>query len=128
MLIDVRIVKGLNLDIRFGMSATDLKRGGTLLPELGLGMRYRFLTGPLQPYMGMSADFYAGTYRKENETKNTVVIYGGPLWTGGIDFEFSDGFRLSFEGGVGAIIRPEDGAGVDAWPMGHFIFGIGRFM
>jgi len=125
--IDVRIIKGLNLDIRFGMTAADLRLGGTLLPEVGLGMRYRFLTGPLQPYLGVGADFFAGTTRESiyNST-NTVVIYAGALGTGGIDFEFSDGFRLSFEGGLGAIIQPE--AGTEIWPMGHFVFGIGRFL
>jgi len=124
--IDVRIIKGLNLDIRFGMTASDLGLGGTLLPEVGVGMRYRFLTGPLQPYLGGGGDFFAGTTRDSIYATNDVVVYGGLLVYGGIDFEFPDGFRLSIEGGTGAIIQPEDGA--SAWPMGHFTFGLGRFL
>jgi hypothetical protein len=127
VLIDVRIIGGLNLDVRLGMTATDLKLGGTLLPEVGAGLRYRFLTGPLQPYLGGAADFFAGTTRDSvyNPT-NKVVIYGGLLGFGGIDFEFADGFRLSFEGGGGIIINPDESS--DGWPMGHFMFGIGRFL
>jgi len=124
--IDVRIIKGLNLDIRFGMTASDLAMGGTLLPEVGIGLRYRFLTGPLQPYLGGGGDFFGGTTRNSIYDANSVVVYGGVLVYGGVDFEFPDGFRLSVEGGAGAIIQPEDGA--SAWPMGHFTFGIGRFL
>ena len=137
VVIDIRIIKGLNLDVRFGMTATDLKEGGTLLPEVGIGMKYRFLTGPIQPYLGGGADFFAGTTRESiYDSTNTVVIYGGVQGFGGVDFEFSDGFRLSFEGGGGAIINPDEGnsSWLDdaqtnrAWPMGHFIVGLGRFL
>ncbi len=137
VLIDIRIIKGLNLDIRLGMTATDLKEGGTLLPEVGIGMKYRFLTGSIQPYLGGGADFFAGTTRESiYDSTNTVVIYGGIQGFGGVDFEFSDGFRLTFEGGAGAIINPDQGSaawldddgGSEAWPMGHFIVGLGRFL
>ncbi len=137
VLIDVRIIKGLNLDIRLGMTATDLKQGATLLPEVGVGMKYRFLTGPIQPYLGGGADFFAGTVREDiYDSTNSVVIYGGVQGFGGVDIEFSDGFRLTFEGGAGAIVNPNEGsdawlnsqAGSEAWPMGHFLIGLGRFM
>ncbi len=137
VLIDIRIIKGLNLDIRLGMTATDLKEGGTLLPEVGVGMKYRFLTGSIQPYLGGGADFFAGTTRESvYDSTNTVVVYGGIQGFGGVDFEFSDGFRLTFEGGGGAIMNPDeentawldDDQGGRAWPMGHFIIGLGRFL
>jgi hypothetical protein len=127
VLIDVRIIKGLNLDLRLGMTATDMDEGGTLLPEVGIGMKYRFLTGLVQPYLGGGADFFGGTIRESvYDSANTVVIYAGLQGFGGLDLEFADGFRLTFEGGGGAIINPEEGT--QAWPMGHFIVGLGRFM
>ena len=137
VLIDLRMIKGLNLDIRLGMTATDLKLGGTLLPEVGIGIKYRFLTGSLQPYLGGGADFFAGTIRESiDDSTNTVVIYAGVQGFGGLDIEFSDGFRLTVEGGGGAIINPDegsdawlsDGTGSEVWPMGHFMIGVGRFM
>ena len=127
VIIDIRIIKGLNLDLRLGMTATDMDEGGTLLPEVGIGMKYRFLTGLVQPYLGGGADFFGGTMRESiYDSTNTVVIYAGVQGFGGVDLEFADGFRLTFEGGGGAIINPEEGT--QAWPMGHFIVGLGRFM
>jgi len=125
--IDVRLVKGLNLDFRFGSTVTDFGKGGTLLPEFGFGLRYRFLTGLLQPYAGAGGDLLFGTVRLEDSTnQNRVVVYGGVLLFGGLDIEFPDGFRISVEGGGGALPRP--GGADGAWPMGHFQIGLGRFL
>ena len=125
--IDVRLVKGLNLDFRFGSTVSDFRKGGTLLPEFGFGLRYRFLTGLLQPYAGLGGDLFFGTVRLVDSTnQNRVVVYGGILFFGGLDVEFPDGFRISVEGVAGALPRP---AGMDgAWPMGHFQVALGRFM
>ncbi|MBJ95033.1 MAG: hypothetical protein CMP23_11255 [Rickettsiales bacterium] len=127
VVMDIRMLKGLNLDIRLGMTTTDLDKGATLLPEIGIGAKYRFLTGTLQPYLGGGGEFFIGTVRESvYDTNNQVVVYPGLQGFGGLDIEFSDGFRITFEGGAGAVINPEDGR--KTWPFGHFIFGIGRFL
>jgi hypothetical protein len=124
--IDVRLVKGLNLDFRFGSTVTDLKDGGTLLPEFAIGMRYRFLQGVIQPYLAIAADILIGTTRANAFAKDQVQVYGGLLGYGGLDFEFPDGFRLTLEGGGGVVIGGE--SRTLNWPIAHMLFAIGRFL
>jgi hypothetical protein len=124
--IDVRLVRGLNLDFRFGAHVADFKDGGTLLPEVAVGMRYRFLTGVFQPYLAVAGDMFIGTTRESVFAADKVSVYGGLLGYGGIDFEFPDGFRLTIEGGGGGLFGGE-GSRLN-WPMGHVLLAIGRFL
>ena len=124
--IDVRLVRGLNLDFRFGAHITNLKSGGTLLPEVTAGLRYRFLTGVFQPFLAVAADIFIGTTRDSPHSKSRVTVYGGILGMGGVDFEFPDGFRLSLEGGGGAVLA---GEGISPkWPTAYMMLSIGRFL
>jgi hypothetical protein len=124
--IDVRLVRGLNLDFRFGAHVTNLQSGGTLLPEISIGVKYRFLTGVFQPYLGAGGDIFIGTTRASRHSKSEVTVYGGIVGFGGVDFEFPDGFRLTLEGGGGVILA---GEGVSPeWPTAHMMVSIGRFL
>ncbi len=124
--IDIRLVKGLNLDIRFGAMATNFNVGGNVMPEFGIGLKYRFLTGAIQPFLGGDLDLYFGTYRESEFAGDKVRVYVGAVGFGGVDFEFADGFRLTMEGGGGAIFVGEPDQ--EPYPMGHVLFSIGRFM
>lgn len=124
--IDVRLVRGLNLDFRFGAHVTDFKDGGTLLPEFAGGLRYRFLTGVFEPWVAVAGDLFVGTVRESVNAKSQVTVYGGLLGYGGVDFEFPDGFRLTLEGGGGGILGGEGHS--LKWPMGHMLIAIGRFL
>lgn len=124
--IDVRLVRGLNLDFRFGAHITNLQSGGTLLPEVSAGLRYRFLTGVFQPFLAVAGDIFIGTTRESEHAKSEVTVYGGILGSGGVDFEFPDGFRLSLEGGGGVILA---GEGLSPkWPTAYMMLSIGRFL
>ena len=124
--IDVRLVRGLNLDFRFGAHITNLKTGGTLLPEVSVGIKYRFLTGVFQPFLGVAGDIFIGTTRESRHAKSEVTVYGGIMGMGGVDFEFPDGFRLTLEGGGGVILA---GEGLSPeWPTAHMLVSIGRFL
>jgi hypothetical protein len=127
--IDVRLYKGLNLDIRFGatVAAGDFEQGGTILPEAGFGFRYRFLTGAIQPYLAGGAVMHFGTVKTGRFDPPTVAVYGGAVGYGGVDFEFPDGFRLTLEGGGGVIIGGTEGDGLN-WPVVSGMFALGRFM
>jgi len=124
--IDVRLIKGLALDFRFGSTVTDLQTGGTLMPELGVGVRYRFLTGVLQPYVAIAADILFGTIRESFFATDRVTVFGGLIGYGGLDIEFADGFRLTLEGGGGVILGGENEN--LSWPMAHALLAIGRFL
>jgi len=124
--VDIRLIKGLNIDLRFGASFTDQRQGGTLLPEFGAGIRYRFLTGTLQPFVGGQGLMLVGTQRPNSNSNDEVAVYGGIITYGGLDIEFDDGFRVSFELGGGAILGGEDGQG--NWPVVHGHFALGRFL
>jgi hypothetical protein len=124
--VDIRLIKGLNIDLRVGASFTDQSQGGTLLPELAAGIRYRFLTGTLQPFAGGQGLMLIGTGRPNSNSNDKVTIYGGVLVYGGLDIEFDDGFRVTFEGGGGAVLGGEDGQ--DEWPIVHGHFALGRFL
>lgn len=124
--IDVNLIKGLNLDIRFGATVSDWDQGGVLLPEVSFGVRYRFLTGALQPWVAVAGDFFFGTHRVDEFSDDQFTLYAGVLPYGGIDLEIGDGFRLTFEGGYGVIIGGE--GKILNRQMGHFMVAIGRFM
>jgi hypothetical protein len=124
--IDIRLIKGLNIDLRFGAGFTDQSQGGTLLPELGAGIRYRFLTGTLQPFVGGQGMMWIGTRRPNTNSNDKVKVYGGIIAYGGLDIEFDDGFRVTFEGGGGAVLGGEEGQG--NWPVVHGQFALGRFL
>jgi hypothetical protein len=124
--IDVRLIQGLNLDFRFGATTADFRVGGNVLPEFAGGLRYRFLQGVIQPFVAIAGDMFFGTYRASELAGSKVRVYGGLIGYGGIDFEFPDGFRISLEGGGGAILGGEPDQ--DPWPMGHGLISIGRFM
>jgi hypothetical protein len=124
--VDIRLIKGLNIDLRFGASFSDPQEGGTILPEIGAGIRYRFLTGSVQPFLGTQALLLIGTDRPQPNASDKVALYGGIIGYGGVDFEFDDGFRISFEGGGGAILGGENGA--REWPIVHGQFALGRFL
>jgi hypothetical protein len=127
--IDVRLYKGLNLDIRFGatVSTGDFEKGGTVLPEFGAGFRYRFLTGAIQPFVAGGGIMHFGTVKLGRFDPPTVAIYGGIVGYGGVDFEFPDGFRLTLEGGGGVIIGGTEGDGLN-WPVVSGMFALGRFL
>ena len=128
--IDVRLYKGLNLDIRFGATIADFTDGGTVMPEFGAGFRYRFLQGVLQPYLGGSVDLLFGTTTTNTvnpSEDNEVAVYVGPIFYGGLDIEFPDGFRISIEGGGGVMIAGEGATDLN-WPAAHALFSLGRFM
>lgn len=124
--IDVNLIQGLNLDIRFGAMATDFSVGGNVLPEAEVGIRYRFLQGVLQPFIAVAGDFFFGNYRENSRGEDKFALYVGPSGYGGVDFEFPDGFRLTIEGGGGVILSGEGSAKV--WPHGHVMLAIGRFL
>lgn len=124
--IDVNLVQGLNLDFRFGAMATDFRVGGNVNPEVGVGLRYRFLQGVIQPFIAVAGDFFFGTYRDSALSDDKFTLYVGPQGYGGVEFEFPDGFRLTLEGGGGILLTGE-GGGL-RWPMGHLMFAIGRFL
>ena len=124
--IDVRLVRGLNLDFRFGAHTTNFQTGGTILPEFAGGIRYRFLTGVFQPFLAVAGDVFVGSTRESEFAKDKVTVYGGILGYGGVDFEFPDGFRLTLEGGGGVLLGGE-GSGLK-WPIAHMQLAIGRFM
>ncbi len=124
--IDVNLIKGLNLDIRFGTTVSDWDQGGVLAPEVSFGVRYRFLTGVFQPWVAVAGDLIFGTTRLDQYSDDQFTVYAGVLPYGGVDFEFGDGFRLTFEGGYGIIIGGE--GRVLNRPMGHFLFALGRFI
>jgi len=124
--VDIRLIKGLNIDLRFGASFSDPQEGGTILPEIGAGIRYRFLTGSVQPYLGTQALLLLGTERSQPNGSDKVALYGGIIGYGGVDFEFDDGFRISFEGGGGGILGGENGS--LEWPIVHGQFSLGRFL
>ncbi|MEE2829767.1 MAG: hypothetical protein VX498_11320 [Myxococcota bacterium] len=124
--IDIRLIRGLNLDFRFGASFTDHKLGGTLLPEFGGGLRYRFLTGSLQPFVALHGNLLVGTNRDTTTDSDEVTLYGGLVTLWGIDIEFDDGFRLTFEGGAGVVLGGE--GDVMEWPTIHTQFALGRFL
>jgi len=124
--VDIRLVKGLNLDLRFGAGFTDQAEGGTLLPEVGAGIRYRFLTGTLQPFVGGLGVMWIGTRRPDSNSNDKVSVYGGVVGYGGLDIEFEDGFRITFEGGGGAVLGGEEGQ--ESWPVVHGHFALGRFL
>lgn len=125
--IDVRLYKGLNLDIRFGATVADFEQGGTVLPEFGAGFRYRFLTGAIQPFLAGGGVMHFGTYKASRFSEPTVAVYGGAVGYGGVDFEFPDGFRLTLEGGGGVIIGGTEGDGLN-WPLVNAMFALGRFL
>ncbi len=125
--LDVRLYKGLNLDIRFGATVADFEEGGTLLPEFGAGFRYRFLTGAIQPYAAGGAQILFGTVKPGRFDPPTVAVYGGIVGYGGVDFEFPDGFRLTLEGGAGVVIGGNEGDQLN-WPLVSALFALGRFM
>ena len=125
--IDVRLYKGLNLDIRFGATVADYEQGGTVLPEFGAGFRYRFLTGAIQPFAAGGAQILIGTVKAGRFEEPTVAIYGGIVGYGGVDFEFPDGFRLTLEGGGGVVIGGTEGDGLN-WPVVNAMFALGRFL
>jgi hypothetical protein len=124
--IDVNLIKGLNLDIRFGATVSDWDQGGVLLPEVTFGVRYRFLQGVLQPWIAVAADVFFGTVRDDNFSDDQFTAYAGVIPYGGLDLELGDGFRLTFEGGYGIIIGGE--GRVLNRPMAHVLFAIGRFI
>ncbi len=124
--IDVRLVRGLNLDFRFGGHVTNFRTGGTILPEFAAGLRYRFLTGVFQPFLAVAGDVFVGTTRESEFASDKVTVYGGILGYGGVDFEFPDGFRLTLEGGGGVLLGGE-GSGLK-WPIAHMQLAIGRFL
>jgi len=124
--IDINLIQGLNLDIRFGAMASDFALGGNVLPEAEVGFRYRFLQGVVQPFVAVAGDFFFGTYRENSRSEDTFTLYVGPSGYGGVEFEFPDGFRLTLEGGGGVILSGE-GEG-QKWPHGHAMFAIGRFL
>lgn len=124
--IDVKLIQGLNLDIRFGAMASDFSLGGNVLPEAEVGFRYRFLQGVLQPFIAVAGDFFFGTFRENSLAADKFTLYAGPSGYGGLDFEFPDGFRLTLEGGGGVILTGEGGA--QKWPHGHVMLAIGRFL
>lgn len=124
--VDIRLIKGLNIDLRFGAGFTDQSQGGTLLPELGAGIRYRFLSGTLQPFVGGLGTMWIGTRRTDPNSDDKVTIYGGAVGFGGLDIEFEDGFRITFEGGGGAVLGGEEGQ--EVWPVVHGHFALGRFL
>lgn len=124
--IDVNLIRGLNLDFRFGTTVTDMRLGGTLLPEFSVGMRYRFLQGVMQPFLAVSADFFFGLYRDTETSPDQFSLFVGPLGYGGIEFELPDGFRITLEGGGGIILTGDGSA--QRWPMAHGMFAIGRFL
>ncbi len=124
--IDVNLIKGLNLDIRFGTTVSDWDQGGVLAPEVMFGIRYRFLTGVFQPWVAVAGDVIFGTVREDQFSDDQFTAYGGVLGYGGVDFEFGDGFRLTFEGGYGVLIGGE--GRILNRQMGHFLFALGRFI
>ena len=124
--IDVNLIRGLNLDFRFGAMVTDMRVGGTLLPEFAVGFRYRFLQGVMQPFIAVAADFLFGLHRDTETSPDQFSLLVGPQGYGGIEFELPDGFRITLEGG-GGIILTGDGT-AQKWPMAHGMFAIGRFL
>jgi hypothetical protein len=124
--IDINLVRGLNIDIRFGALASDFSLGGNVLPEAEVGFRYRFLQGVMQPFIAVAADFFFGTFRENSRSDDVFTLYAGPSGYGGIEFEFPDGFRLTLEGGGGVILTGEGSA--QRWPHGHVMLAIGRFL
>ena len=124
--IDINLIQGLNLDFRFGAMVTDMNVGGTLLPEVSVGFRYRFLQGVIQPFIAVAGDFLFGLYRDTETSPDQFTLLVGPQAYGGIEFELPDGFRLTLEGG-GGLILTGDGSS-QRWPMGHAMFAIGRFL
>jgi|GEM_PF-2002619 len=124
--IDINLIQGLNLDVRFGALATDFQAGGNVLPEAEVGFRYRFLQGVLQPFIAVAGDFFFGTFRENSRSEDKFALYAGPSGYGGIEFEFPDGFRLTLEGGGGVILTGEGSA--QKWPHGHVMLALGRFL
>lgn len=124
--IDINLIKGLNLDIRFGLLVSDWNQGGVLLPEVSFGARYRFLQGVIQPFVAVAGDVFFGTTRVDEFSDDQFTAYGGVLPYGGVDFELGDGFRLTFEGGYGIILGGEGGP--LRRPMGHVMVALGRFV
>ncbi len=124
--IDIRLIKGLTLDIRFGALASDFTDGGTILAEVGLGVQYRFLQGVIQPWVGFGVDLFGASVKDTPFTPSRFLIYSALLPYWGVDFEAPDGFRISVEGGV----APWLGAGSDrvSWVMPHAMVAIGRFL
>jgi len=126
--IDVRLYKGLNLDMRFGAMASDISEGGTILPEAAFGFRYRFLTGVIQPYVAVAADFLFGTFRPNRFEPDKLTVYAGPTGYGGVDFEFGDGFRVTVEGGMTLLLSGEGRNDEIRWPAPHVLVALGRMM
>lgn len=124
--IDIRLVKGLTLDIRLGMSASDFKDGGNLLPEVSLGVQYRFLTGVIEPWIGVGADMFGTSYKPTELATARFQVLGGVMPYGGVDIEAPDGFRLTIEGGVPVLLRL--GQQSIRWPAPYVMLSIGRFM
>lgn len=124
--IDIRMVKGLTLDIRLGMAATDFREGGTILPEVTGGVQYRFLTGVLEPWIGFGADLFGLTYKATESTPARFQLMAGILPYGGVDIEAPDGFRVTVEGGVPVILAV--GQQQVRWPAPYFMLSIGRFL
>ncbi|MCP4867466.1 MAG: hypothetical protein GY898_01955 [Proteobacteria bacterium] len=124
--IDIRLVQGLNLDLRFGAQTTDFKVGGNVLPEFGAGFRYRFLQGVIQPFVAIAGQMFFSTFRPSEFEGDSVRVYGGLVGYGGVDFEFPDGFRLGIDAGGGAILVGEPDQ--EAFPVGQATISIGRFM
>ena len=124
--IDINLVQGLNIDIRFGALASDFGLGGNVLPEAEVGFRYRFLQGVMQPFIAVAGDFFFGTFRENSRSDDKFTLYAGPSGYGGVEFEFPDGFRLTLEGGGGVILTGEGGP--QKWPHGHMMLAIGRFL
>ena len=116
---------GLNLDLP-GAGFADGGDGGTILPEVGAGVRYRFLTGTLQPFVGVQGAVFIGTTRPDRNSNDEVVAYGGIVGNGGLDIEFEDGFRITFEGGGGVVLSGEGEQ--KRWPVLHGHFALGRFL
>lgn len=127
VVIDVRLVKGLSLDFRFGLHVGDIQEGSTLLPEAGAGLKYRFLTGVVQPWAGAVADVFVGNYRPSAHENEEITVYPGVTGVGGVDFEMGDGFRLGLEGGGGVQISGEGNRSLNR-PVVHGLVSIGKFM
>jgi tetratricopeptide (TPR) repeat protein len=126
--IDVRLYKGLNLDFGFGALVSDINEGGTILPEARGGLRYRFLTGAVQPFVAAAADVFFGTFKPNQFEESKLTVYAGPSGYGGVDFELGDGFRLSVEGGFTMLLTGEGRNSEIRWPAAHAMVSLGRMM